>query len=210
VLFRSFLDPSITRGFQAIGQVDRFFRIGDRPGAVRFLYGYSQTRQSTWDQLEANGFDTFKRNPNRYNGKHNLAFNAEQELSDWIGAFARLSWNDGLTQNWMYTEMDRAVSAGLSFDGRRWDRAGDTIGLAFNIGWISSGRRRYLEAGGIGFITGDGRLTYTPESAVETYYDLRVAPGVNLAANAQLVVNPAFNADRGPVPIFALRLHTAF
>lgn len=205
-----FLDPSVTRGFQAIGQVDRFFRLGDRPGAIRLLYGYSQARQSTWDQLDANGFDTFKKNPTKYNGKHNLALNAEQELSDWIGAFLRLSWNDGRTQNWMYTEMDRAVSAGLSFDGKRWDRAGDTVGLAFNLGWISSGRQRYMEAGGIGFITGDGRLNYAAESVIETYYDIRLAPGVNLAANAQLVINPAYNADRGPVPIFAVRMHTAF
>jgi high affinity Mn2+ porin len=106
--------------------------------------------------------------------------------------------------------MDRAASGGFSFDGRRWDRPGDTAGLGFNIGWISGGRRRYLEAGGIGFITGDGRLNYAPEATVETYYDIRLAPGMNLALNAQLVVNPAYNADRGPVSIFALRFHTAF
>ncbi|MFX7265409.1 carbohydrate porin [Acinetobacter baumannii] len=45
---------------------------------------------------------------------------------------------------------------------------------------------------------------------VETYYDMRVAPGLHAAANVQLIANPAYNADRGPVPVFGLRLRTAF
>ena len=44
----------------------------------------------------------------------------------------------------------------------------------------------------------------------ELYYDARVAPGVNLALNYQLLVNPAYNNDRGPVSVFALRLRSAF
>jgi high affinity Mn2+ porin len=46
--------------------------------------------------------------------------------------------------------------------------------------------------------------------AFETYYDVKLAPGLNLTANGQLLVNPAYNADRGPVPVLALRLHAAF
>ena len=205
-----FMDPSVTRAWQAIGQVDRFFQIGNRPGAVRLLYGASRTRQSTWNELFDNGFETFDKNPSGYRLKHMAALNLEQELTNDLGAFARLSWNDGRTQNWMFTEMDRAVSAGLSLKGARWERAADTMGLAANVGWISKGRQRYLEAGGIGFITGDGRLNYAPEWVTEVYYDARVAPGLNLALNYQFVVNPAYNADRGPVNIFGLRTRIAF
>jgi high affinity Mn2+ porin len=205
-----FMDPAITRAWQVIGQVDRFYEIGGRPGAARVIYGASRTRQSRWNELFNNGFETFDRNPGGYRLKHNAALNFEQELTDDLGAFARLSWNDGRTQNWMFTEMDRAVSAGLSLRGLRWDRPADTVGLAGNVGWISAGRRRYLEAGGIGFITGDGRLSYGPEWVTELYYDARVAPGLNVALNYQFVVNPAYNNDRGPVNILALRLRTAF
>jgi high affinity Mn2+ porin len=205
-----FMDPGVTRAWQVIGQVDRFYEIGGRPGAVRLIYGASRTRQSQWGELFRNGFETFDRNPSGYRLKHNAALNLEQELADGLGVFARLSWNDGRTQNWMFTEMDRAVSAGLSLRGLRWERPADTVGLAANLGWISEGRRRYLEAGGIGFITGDGRLSYGPEWVTELYYDARVAPGLNVALNYQLVVNPAYNNDRGPVNIFALRLRTAF
>jgi high affinity Mn2+ porin len=205
-----FLDPAVTRGVQLIAQVDRRHEVGGRPGAARLLYGFSRTRASSWGELFANGFDTFDRNPGGYRPKHMVALNLEQELAPELGAFARLAWNDGRTQTWMFTEMDRSVSAGLSLGGGRWGRPADTLGLGFNIGWISAGRRRYLEAGGIGFITGDGRLNSAPETAVEAYYDMRIAAGVNAAVNFQYIANPAYNADRGPVPVFGLRLRSVF
>ncbi|WP_158295621.1 carbohydrate porin [Crenalkalicoccus roseus] len=205
-----FLDPALTRAWQLLGQVDRFYALDGRPGALRLTYGASRARQSRWDEIFRNGFDSFRQNPAGYRLKHNLTLGWEQALADDLGAFARLSWNDGRTQSWMFTEMDRAVSAGLSLAGPRWGRPEDTVGLGSNIGWISAGRRRYLEAGGIGFITGDGRLRYAPEWVTELYYDARLAPGLNAAANYQLAVNPAYNADRGPAHLFALRLRASF
>ena len=205
-----FLDPSITRAFQAIGSVERFWRVGEREGAVRLIYGASRTRQSTWNDLFRNGFETFGQNPNGYRLKHNATISFDQQLTDTLGVFGRLSWNDGRTQNWMFTEMDRAVSAGISSTGAGWGRPQDTLALAGNVGWISAGRRRYLEAGGIGFIVGDGRLNYAPEMIAETYYSARVAPGTYMTANYQAIVNPAYNRDRGPVHLLALRLRTAF
>jgi high affinity Mn2+ porin len=205
-----FLDPAPTRGFQALVSLERFWRINEREGALRLIYGYSRSRQSTWGQLFANGFDSFDRNPSRYNGKHNLALSFDQQITSDLGIFGRISWNDGLTQNWMFTEMDRAVSAGVSMQGARWGRPRDTVAFGANVGWISPGRRRYLEAGGIGFIVGDGRLNYGWETALETYYNFHAAAGVDIAANYQLVVNPGYNRDRGPVHLLALRLRTAF
>lgn len=205
-----FLDPAVTRGFQLLAELDRFWSIGERPGAVRLIAGLSSARMSTWRELNLDGFDTFPQNPYGYRRKTMLALNAEQALTEDLGAFLRLSWNDGRTQNWMYTEMDRAISAGLSLRGQRWDRPADTVGLATNIGFISKGRQDYLAAGGIGFIVGDGRLSYAPEWITELYYDARLAPGLNAALNYQLVVNPAYNSARGPVNIFGFRLRTAF
>ncbi|TCH99943.1 carbohydrate porin [Roseococcus sp. SYP-B2431] len=205
-----FLDPAATRGFQALASVERFWRIGEREGAVRVIYGASRTRQSRWGEIDPMDHASFERSPNRYTVKHNVTISADQQVTRDLGVFGRLSWNDGRTQNWMFTEMDRAVSLGGVLTGRRWNRPDDTLGLGTNIGWISGGRRRYLEAGGIGFITGDGRLNHRPEWATELYYDARLAPGVNAALGYQLLVNPAYNADRGPVSIFSLRLRTAF
>ncbi|MCR0985839.1 carbohydrate porin [Roseomonas populi] len=206
-----FLDPSITRGWQLLGEVDRFTRLGGRPGAVRVIAGLSRTRQSSWGELldPVNPVD-FELNPRNYRTKAMLALNLEQEIADNLGAFARLSWNDGRTQNWMFTEMDRAISGGLSLKGASWNRPEDTVGLAGNVGWASAGRRQYLASGGIGFITGDGALRGGPEYAIEAFYDAAVAPGVNLALDVQQVFNPAYNRDRGPVTLFALRARVAF
>ncbi|MBS7811920.1 carbohydrate porin [Roseococcus pinisoli] len=205
-----FLDPSVTRGFQALASVERFWRIGEREGAVRVIYGASRARQSRWNEIDPTDPSTFEQNPRAYRFKNNLTISADQQITEDFGVFGRLSWNDGQTQNWMFTEMDRAIAVGGVLTGQRWNRPGDTVGLGGNVGWISAGRRRYLEAGGIGFITGDGRLNYRPEWIGEAYYDARLAPGVNAALGYQLVVNPAYNADRGPVSIFSLRLRTAF
>jgi high affinity Mn2+ porin len=205
-----FLDPSVTRAFQFIGSVERFWRFGEREGAVRVIYGASRSRQSPWGEIDPANHQTFQLNPRSYSLKNNVTISADQQITEDFGVFGRLSWNDGRTQNWMFTEMDRAVSVGGSLTGQRWNRPNDTVGLGTNVGFISSGRRRYLEEGGIGFITGDGRLNYRPEWITELYYDARVAPGVNMAVGYQLLVNPAYNADRGPVNIFSFRLRSAF
>jgi high affinity Mn2+ porin len=205
-----FLDPALTRAWQWLIQGDRFWRLADRPGAVRLLYGLSSSRQSTWREISINGFDSFAKNPHGYRRKDMASINFEQEVADGIGIFGRATWNDGRTNNWMFTEVDRALSGGVSVSGGRWRRDGDTLGLATNIGWISRGRQSYLETGGIGFIVGDGRLNYQPEWVTELYYDARIAAGVNVALNYQFLANPAYNSDRGPIHLFALRLRTAF
>ncbi len=205
------LDPQPFRGYQLLGQIDHFHEIGGRPGAIRLLGGFSRTRSQSYRELLTQDIDATRENPRgSYRHKFMAVLNAEQEIAEELGLFARLSWNDGRNQQWMYTEMDWALSAGMSLAGGRWDRPGDTVGLAANIGGLSRDHRRFLAAGGTGFILGDGRLNYRPERVVELYYDARVAPGTNLAANIQIVNNPAHNQDRGPIVLLGLRLRTAF
>jgi carbohydrate-selective porin OprB len=54
---------------------------------------------------------------------------------------------------------------------------------------------------------GDGRLNYDRERILETYYTFKIWRGVSGAADLQYIWNPGYNRDRGPVPVFALRLH---
>jgi high affinity Mn2+ porin len=204
------LDPQMLRAWQILGSIERFWEINGRGGAVRLIYGASRTRQSPWSQISPRIPESFEKNPFRVALKHNLTVSYDQELTGDFGIFARWSWNDGRTQNWMFTEMDQAFSFGGVLTGERWGRPQDTLGLATNIGWISPGRRRFLQAGGLGFITGDGGLNYAPEWATELYYNWNPLAGVNMALGYQFVVNPAYNTARGPVNVFALRLRTAF
>ena len=83
---------------------------------------------------------------------------------------------------------------------------------AFRDSWngLSRPHRTYLAAGGLGLLIGDGRLNYSPETAFESYYSLNLGGALALTFDYQHVVNPGYNADRGPVNVFGTRLHAEF
>jgi high affinity Mn2+ porin len=99
------------------------------------------------------------------------------------------------------------LELGADLTGARWRRPTDRIGLAFVSNGISAPHRDYLRAGGKGFLLGDGRLSYARETIVEHYYNLHVWRGLFFAEDLQLIANPGYNADRGPIWVFSLRGH---
>ena len=145
----------------------------------------------------------------RRNGtlKYGFGFNIEQEITKDIGVFGRLGWNDGKTESFAFTAVDRLATAGVSTEGRRWRRPFDTLATEFTSGGISDVHAQYLARGGYDFLIGDGRLRYGRESIWESYYSARVFPGFFASFDLQHVSNPAYNRDRGPVWIPSLRLH---
>ena len=52
-----------------------------------------------------------------------------------------------------------------------------------------------------------GHLNYGWERLLETYYNFQIWKSVHATVDYQFITNPAFNRDRGPVSVFALRLH---
>jgi len=145
----------------------------------------------------------------RRNGtlKYGFGFNMEQEITKDIGIFARLGWNDGKTESFAFTAIDRLATAGVSITGQRWRRPFDTLATELTASGISGVHALYLARGGYDFLIGDGRLRYGQEFISETYYSARVFPGVFASFDLQHVSNPAYNRDRGPVWIPSLRLH---
>ena len=109
-----------------------------------------------------------------------------------------------------FTDIDQSLSFGISIKGKAWGRPDDVIGIAAAFNGLSRDHRDFLAAGGLGILIGDGQLNYQQERVLETYYALSVAKGVSLTLDYQLLVNPAYNADRGPISIFAGRLHGEF
>jgi len=83
----------------------------------------------------------------------------------------------------------------------------DRLGIALVSNGLSSQHREYLAHGGLGFLLGDGALTYGPERIVEAYYTRGVRGGVSVALDIQHIVHPGYNRDRGPVTVLALRAH---
>ncbi len=139
--------------------------------------------------------------------KYGFGLNVEQELTPLWRVFGRLGWNDGATESFAYTEIDRTAATGSDFRGKLWRRPQDKIGAAFVANGISSDHRRYLALGGQGFLLGDGGLNYGLEEIFETYYTAHVKRGLSLAIDYQHVTNPGYNRDRGPVSIISLRIH---
>jgi high affinity Mn2+ porin len=144
--------------------------------------------------------------------KYGFGLNVEQPLADdgATGLFARLGWNDGQTESFAFTEVDRLASFGGELSGSHWHRSDDVVGAAFAVEGLSAWHREYLAAGGYGFLLGDGRLDYAHEEIVEAYY--RAALPIRwlrlqISPDYQFIRNPGFNAARGPVSFFGIRLH---
>ena len=137
--------------------------------------------------------------------------NLQQEITDDIGVFARWSWNDGQNEIMAFTDIDASLSFGTSIKGNRWKRPEDTVGIAFALNQISTPHINFLAAGGYGPLVGDGQLPNpTSEKVLEIYYAYQITKGLVVTADYQLIVDPAYNADRGPVNVFSGRLRASF
>lgn len=148
--------------------------------------------------------------PPQVTTKYGFGVNFEQALSNAIVMYGRFGWDNGKTESWAYTELDQTFQLGAGFAGRLWKRKYDRAGLAFVSNGLASAHARYLSYGGLGFIIGDGGLTYGRETIFETYYTAHVWRGVFLGPDLQYIVNPAYNKVRGPVTVPSFRLHLDF
>lgn len=134
----------------------------------------------------------------------------EQELAgDW-GVWARLNRSDGQSETYAFTVIDQAVAAGLVVKGTSWGRRGDSVGMGFARNGLSRVHQQYLASGGLDFFIGDGHLNYRPEQIVEAYYCLAGGKHVWITFDAQHLVHPGYNADRGPANVLGVRLHAEF
>jgi high affinity Mn2+ porin len=142
--------------------------------------------------------------------KYGYVINLEQAVTHDIGLFGRWSWNDGKTEIMAFTDIDASLSLGTSIKGTRWGRPDDVIGLGGAINGLSKDHRDFIAAGGLGVLIGDGRLNYRNERVLEAYYAYALNKQFTLTGDYQLITNPAYNADRGPVHVFSGRLHGEF
>ncbi|HMK14611.1 MAG TPA: carbohydrate porin, partial [Burkholderiales bacterium] len=144
--------------------------------------------------------------------KYGFGLNLEQPLADSgeTGLFARLGWNDGATETFAFTEVDRTVTFGSQVAGNHWGRNDDRLGIGFVVNGLSADHRNYLAAGGSGFVLGDGRLNYGYEEIMEAYYLLQFGRFVQLSPDFQYIQNPGYNRDRGPATVVGIRLHIQY
>jgi high affinity Mn2+ porin len=139
--------------------------------------------------------------------KYGFGLSADQELTEGIGIFGRLGWNDGKTESFAFTAIDRLATIGVSLTGKRWNRPKDTVATEVTSSGLSAVHREYLALGGDDFLIGDGALRYGHEIVTETYYSAQLVSWFTTTLDLQHITNPAYNRDRGPVWVFSLRLH---
>jgi len=202
--------------YQAIGELEHRHAMRDHPGAIRVALWMSHGRMGTYADAMAWGLangvapdvtQVQYANHNRFGGY----LNAEQEVTGTLGLFLRASKADGRYASWDFTDVDTSVSGGLSLAGKGWGRAADTVDLGFIVNTVSKVAQSYFAAGGLGILVGDGVLPRAgAEQIVETSYTWHPIARIAVTFDAQGVINPAYNRDRGPVGIIGLRLHAAF
>ena len=187
--------------------------IARHPGFVRVLGFLNHANMGTYADAIAAYREDIDTVPDvtlyRVKGRmtYGVGLNAEQEVIPDLHVFGRFGWNNGKNESFAYTEIDNTLMIGGDLRGGRWSRPDDKVGIAGVSNGLSDGHKTYLELGGSGFILGDGKLHYGRENILEAYYTARAYRGVFPAVDIQLIQNPGYNVDRGPVVVGSVRLH---
>jgi high affinity Mn2+ porin len=210
------LDPTFSQ-FQLLGEIEERYELWGQPGKLKVTGFLTRGRMGNFEDAvalsQATGLDASDALAavRTYTSRPGVSLNLEQQVSENWGVFARAGWADGNVEPWDNTDVDRSVEAGVSINGKQWGRPDDTIGIAGVINGISSAHEAYFNAGGLGILLGDGQLPNPGlEQIVEAYYSYAISSSTKVSFDYQLIVDPAYNTDRGPVNIFAGRFHAAF
>jgi high affinity Mn2+ porin len=202
--------------FRSWGMVTEFERryANAHPGAIRVLAFVNEANTIGYREatplLKANGPGADLSSARAYRRKYGFGLNWEQKITDNVGVFSRLGWNNGQVEGWMYNDSNWTASLGMSVKGTPWRRTSDAFGLAYVVSGASRSNQEFLEVGGADILDGDGALTYGSENVIEAYYNFAIWENVQVTPDYEFVDNPAFNRDRGPVSVFGIRLHWKF
>lgn len=169
--------------------------MGDYRTAVQdFLNGLTQTPEVIFTRAQGTV-------------KYGFGVNFEQDLAHGIRTYGRWSWDEPHHELFAYTEVNETFSGGGDIAGAAWHRKIDRLGMAFVSNGISKDHQNYLAYGGLGFLLGDGGLTYGRENIFEMYYTAHLWRGLYGSFDLQHIVDPGYNQVRGPVTVPGIRLH---
>ena len=130
--------------------------------------------------------------------KYGFGLNTEQEVTESLRLFGRFGWNEDQHESFAYTEVGQTILFGGDFSGHDWHRQNDKVGAAFVSNAIKRDHQNYLHYGGLGFLLGDGNLTYGREDILEWYYNAHVWHGLYGMFGGTEIAHPGYNTARGP------------
>jgi len=144
------------------------------------------------------------------NVKKGIGGFVEQYIGHDIGVFTRAMYSDGQTEVYSYTSDDRSAVVGVLTKGSAWSRPQDVAGIGGNFGWISNVHAKYLGMGGVDGFVGDGAIKAATEKSLDLFYSANFGKVYWLTGDYEHIASPGFNAARGPVNIFTVRIHGEF
>ena len=212
--FGSDLDPTFKQ-FQLVGEIEERHELWGQPGKFKITgfvsRGGAGHFQDAINLAAITGGPTDINAVRAYTSRPGVSVNLEQQVTDTLGVFARAGWSDGNVEPWDFADIDRTLSGGVSITGKQWGRPDDTIGIAGVLNGIAPVHQAFFNAGGLGILIGDGQLPNPSlEEIVEAYYCYALTAATRVSVDYQLIVNPAYNTDRGPANVFSGRFHAQF
>jgi high affinity Mn2+ porin len=208
----SVFDRRLFRDHGQVWEAERRYVWRKRAGAIRALVYANRSQAGTYGEAlqlaAATGTTPNVSLTDRVGTlKYGSGISFDQAINSDVGMFVRLGWNDGKTQSFAFTAIDRLATGGVSVKATRWHRKFDVVGTSLSVGGLSAVHQQYLASGGLDFLIGDGRLNYAPEYVWESFYSARLFRGFYTTFDIQHDTNPAYNHDRGPVMVYSIRLH---
>jgi high affinity Mn2+ porin len=204
-------DTNIPKRGEYVAELELRYALWSQPGKLRFFGWLNHGTMGSYAEAVAlppgspDYPDIALTRRDRTN--YGVVINLEQAISDDLGMFSRATWNPGQVEMVGWTDAHATFSLGGLLKGTAWGRPNDKIGLAGLVEGLSHNGRAYFAAGGLGILIGDGRLNYRTEQVLETYYAYAIDKWNTVTFDYQFIVNPGYNADRGPVSVFSLRYH---
>jgi high affinity Mn2+ porin len=207
-------DMRIPKVGEYIGELELRYSLFSQPGKLRLMGWANVANAGSYSEAVAEPLNTPNypdiRLTRQIRTDYGFVVNVEQALTDQLGLFSRAGWNAGKTEIIGWTDCNESFSLGAVLKGTAWGRPYDRIGVAGVINGLSPEARAYFAAGGNGILIGDGQLNYRPEKILEAYYAYSLNKWSVLTLDYQFIADPAYNADRGPVSFYSLRLHAEF
>ena len=208
------LDPRFSQ-YEFDGEIEHRHSILGQPGKLKVTLYLNHGRMGRFEDAirlaEQTGGPADIAAVRQMRNRAGISFNLEQQVSKSTAMFVKGGLTNGNVEPYEFTDVDRTLAVGATVKGTGWGRGDDTVGVAGVVNGITRVHQQFLHAGGLGILVGDGKLPHPGgEYLAEAYYDVALAKPLHLSFDAQLVVHPGYNRDRGPVPVGGLRLHAQF
>ncbi len=185
------------------------FKLWGQSGKIRLLGFYNRYHGGDFRhyQSDATSHEAQFDSTNAYVTKFGGGIDIHYRLTDNSGFFWRYSRNDGLHEDFGYTQCNESINTGILLKLKLIGRPKDKLGISASYNTISALQQHYLQDGGVGFMVGDGHLTYAPETAFEVFYAFNFFNHIYLTADYQYIANIAYNAGRGNAHFLGARLN---